>query len=199
MAEYTLHEGCDEATIAAADRAVALFTAAAMFASLSCSAFYLGEFRWALLCGALTHAFVVALTASERSFAMAEPAPAQPAGGASMHDETSDAAPMHHEAFDALVRDALDELPEFVQAELANNLCVQVSDDGHEHHAYGYYFGGTVASPEFDHLILIFRDTLLRDFAAHPHKLREQVRTTVRHEIAHHFGASERHVQRLGL
>ena len=101
--------------------------------------------------------------------------------------------------FEALVRAALDELPDFVQAELADNVAVVVSDEGHTYGAYGLYVGGTVAYPDHNYLIYVFRDTLVRDFGADPAELRRQVTITVRHEIAHHLGGDERHVQGLGL
>ncbi len=102
--------------------------------------------------------------------------------------------------FAQLVRDALDELPAFVRHELdAANVAVTVSDAGREHHAYGLYVGGSRAYDDYAHQILIFRDTLTRDFGADRDELRHQVTTTVRHEVAHHLGANERHVEELGL
>jgi predicted Zn-dependent protease with MMP-like domain len=47
--------------------------------------------------------------------------------------------------------------------------------------------------------IVIFRDTLLRDFGDDPDELRAQVTRTVRHELAHHLGADELGVRNLGL
>jgi len=101
--------------------------------------------------------------------------------------------------FDELVRAALDELPEFVQALLAGNLAVVVSDEGKLHNAYGMYVGVTAASADYNNRIFIYRDTLERDFGHDPEELRNEVRTTVRHEIAHHLGAREDEVRRLGL
>jgi len=107
--------------------------------------------------------------------------------------------PARDGSFESLVRVALDDLPDFVQVELADNVAVVVSDEGHAYGAYGLYVGGTVAYPDHNHLIYIFRDTLVRDFGADPAELRRQVTITVRHEIAHHLGGDERHVQGLGL
>lgn len=101
--------------------------------------------------------------------------------------------------FESIVRDALDELPAFLRSALENNVAVLVSDDGHKYRAYGYYFGGTVAGSDYDHRIYVFRDTLVRDFGSDPEELRRQITTTVRHEVAHHLGADERHVAGLGL
>ena len=49
------------------------------------------------------------------------------------------------------------------------------------------FFGGGGVPDE----ILIFRDTLVRDFGDDPERLRRQVIKTVRHEVGHHFGFDE--------
>jgi predicted Zn-dependent protease with MMP-like domain len=100
--------------------------------------------------------------------------------------------------FDELVVEALDELPEEFQ-EVLRRVPVVVSEQGHEHRAYGLYVGDTVARDNYPDKILIYRDTLERDFGHHPEVLREQVRRTVRHEIAHHLGWDEPGVRGLGL
>jgi predicted Zn-dependent protease with MMP-like domain len=109
-------------------------------------------------------------------------------------------ASLGDEEFEQLVRDALDELPDFVRHELeVANVAVTVSDGGHGFGAYGLYVGGSLAYDGWASQILIFRDTLTRDFGADRDELRHQVITTVRHEVAHHLGAGERHVRDLGL
>src|SRR5215217_848108 len=55
------------------------------------------------------------------------------------------------------------------------------------------------ARDDFPDRIIIFRDTLLRDFGHDPDELRAQVTRTVRHELAHHLGADELGVRELGL
>jgi predicted Zn-dependent protease with MMP-like domain len=47
--------------------------------------------------------------------------------------------------------------------------------------------------------ILIFRDTLVRDFGDDPERLRLQVIQTLRHEARHHLGFDETGVRKLGL
>jgi len=47
--------------------------------------------------------------------------------------------------------------------------------------------------------IVVYRDTLRRDFGHDPELLREQVTITVRHELAHHIGFDELGVRDLGL
>jgi predicted Zn-dependent protease with MMP-like domain len=100
--------------------------------------------------------------------------------------------------FDILVMDALDELPEEFQEVLAHTPVV-VSNLGHEYHAYGHYIGGTVARDTYPDRIVIYQDTLVRDFGHDPELLRAQVERTVRHEVAHHLGWDEPGVRGLGL
>jgi predicted Zn-dependent protease with MMP-like domain len=106
--------------------------------------------------------------------------------------------PYRDEDFKALVRAALDELPlEFHRA--LEHVAVVVSDGGRRRRAYGLYQGDTVAHDYFHDRIVIFRDTLLRDFGHDPELLKAQVTRTVRHELAHHLGWDERGVRGLGL
>jgi predicted Zn-dependent protease with MMP-like domain len=100
--------------------------------------------------------------------------------------------------FQALVRAAVDDLPlEFHRA--LEHVAIVVSDGGRKRRAYGLYEGDTVARDYFHDRIVIFRDTLLRDFGHDPALLRAQVTRTVRHELAHHLGWDEKGVRGLGL
>ncbi len=112
--------------------------------------------------------------------------------------EATEPDPYTDAGFRALVRAAIDELPLEFHAAL-EHVAVVVSDGGAEHHAYGYYEGDTVAHDYFHDRIVIFRDTLLRDFGRDPDLLKAQVTRTVRHELAHHLGWGERGVRGLGL
>jgi predicted Zn-dependent protease with MMP-like domain len=100
--------------------------------------------------------------------------------------------------FDELVMQALDDLPERFR-ELLERTPVVVSNRGHEHHAYGHYIGGTIARDIYPDRIVIYQDTLERDFGGDPELLRAQVERTVRHEVAHHLGWDEPGVRGLGL
>jgi predicted Zn-dependent protease with MMP-like domain len=100
--------------------------------------------------------------------------------------------------FEELVRQALDDLPDLLVKAL-DHVAVVISDKGHRHRAYGIYQGDTVARDNYPDRIVIFRDTLLRDFGHDPDELRAQVTRTVRHELAHHLGADELGVRELGL
>ena len=113
--------------------------------------------------------------------------------------EFADLDPRDPQDFEELVRDALDDLPDILRAALDRNVAVIISDHGRRHRAYGLYMGDTVASDTTSDRIVIFRDTLLRDFGHDPDELRAQVLRTVRHELAHHLGADELGVRELGL
>jgi predicted Zn-dependent protease with MMP-like domain len=100
--------------------------------------------------------------------------------------------------FDLLVAEAIDNLPQEFQ-ELLERTPVIVSHRGAEHRAYGRYYGDTVARENVENRIVIYQDTLERDFGHDPDLLRAQVERTVRHELAHHLGWREGGVQELGL
>jgi predicted Zn-dependent protease with MMP-like domain len=106
--------------------------------------------------------------------------------------------PLNDADFEELVRDALDDLPDLLRNALAH-VAVVVSDSGRARGAYGLYQGGTVAREDVHDRIVIFRDTLRRDFGHDPDLLRAQVTRTVRHELAHHVGFDELGVSRLDL
>ena len=111
--------------------------------------------------------------------------------------------------FEALVDRALDGLPSDLAA-LMDNVAVMVEDRPNpetlelhnEQTLYGLYEGvpltqrGQGYAGSLPDRITIFRSTLQRDFP--PHKLEEQVRVTVIHEIAHHFGFDEDRISELG-
>jgi predicted Zn-dependent protease with MMP-like domain len=106
--------------------------------------------------------------------------------------------PYDEDDFRALVRAAIDDLPvEFHRA--LEHVAVVVSDSGRRQRAYGLYQGDTIAQDYFHDRIVIFRDTLLRDFGHDPDLLRAQVTRTLRHELAHHLGWDEKGVRGLGL
>ena len=106
--------------------------------------------------------------------------------------------PRNPRDFEELVREALDDLPDLLLKAL-DHVAVVISDKGRRHRAYGLYQGDTAARDNYPDRIIIFRDTLLRDFGDDPDELRAQVTRTVRHELAHHLGADELGVRELGL
>lgn len=100
--------------------------------------------------------------------------------------------------FDLLVADAIDALPRDFQR-LLDDTPVVVSQLGAEHRAYGHYFGDTVARDNYPDRIVLYQDTLERDFGHDRNVLRAQVERTLRHELAHHLGWNELGVRDLGL
>ena len=109
---------------------------------------------------------------------------------------------MNAETFEQAVRDALDELPDWALPYL-ENVAVLVADDapGGED-LLGLYEG--VPETERGHeepfdpaRITIFRNPLLR-MTTDEADLRKEIRITVLHEIAHHFGISEKRLGELG-
>jgi predicted Zn-dependent protease with MMP-like domain len=106
--------------------------------------------------------------------------------------------PLNDEDFEELVRDALDDLPDLLRNALAH-VAVVISDGGRRRGAYGLYQGDGASRDNAHDRIVIFRDTLRRDFGHSPELLRDQVLRTVRHELAHHVGFDELGVSRLDL
>ena len=106
--------------------------------------------------------------------------------------------PLDDADFEELVRDALDDLPDLLRNALAH-VAVVISDRGRREGAYGMYQGDGATRDRAHDRIIIFRDTLRRDYGHDPEELREQVVRTVRHELAHHVGFDELGVSRLDL
>ncbi len=119
-----------------------------------------------------------------------------------MQNETRD--------FYELVETALEELPPEL-AELLENVAIVVDDwpeystplvSGESEVLYGLYEGVPLTQRTAGYYgflpdkITIFRGPLERDFS--PEELEEQVRITVVHEIAHHFGFDEDRLEELG-
>jgi predicted Zn-dependent protease with MMP-like domain len=106
-------------------------------------------------------------------------------------------------SFEALVEGALDEIPDEI-ARLVHNVVVLVEDDPPpgERGLLGLYEGVSLTERTSDHTglpdrITIFRRPLLarcRDAG----ELQREVRITVVHEVAHHFGIDDRRLHELG-
>ena len=120
---------------------------------------------------------------------------------------------MDEESFDRLVAEALDDLPPEL-AEMLDNVDVIVLPRPSVEHRrsvrirpwqtlYGLYQGVPLTKRSHNYglvapdTIFIFREPLLRDFRT-PEALRAQVRRTVLHELAHHFGISDARLHELG-
>jgi predicted Zn-dependent protease with MMP-like domain len=123
-------------------------------------------------------------------------------GVAAEPEETEflDLDPYDDDDFEELVRDALDDLPDLLRNLVENhNVAVVISDGGRRRRAYGLYHGDGATRDDVPDRIVIYRDTLRRDFGHDPDLLRDQVTRTVRHELAHHIGFDELGVRDLGL
>jgi predicted Zn-dependent protease with MMP-like domain len=100
--------------------------------------------------------------------------------------------------FETLVVDAIDRLPPEFQKAL-ERVAVIISELGEDEGAYGQYYGDGVARDDFEDRIVIYRDTLERDFGHDPELLAREVEKTLRHELGHHLGYREPGVRGLGL
>ena len=100
--------------------------------------------------------------------------------------------------FEELVREALDDLPDLLITRARPRRGGDLRQ-GPPPPRVRPVPGGRVARDDAPDRIVIFRDTLLRDFGDDPDELRAQVTRTVRHELAHHLGADELGVRELGL
>ncbi len=121
---------------------------------------------------------------------------------------------MHRARFESLVRRALAGLPEPIRRRLSNVDVVirhyptrsdlRQAGLGPRDALYGLYEGVPLTERGYDYnlvlpdKITIFQGPLEADFAD-DEELVQQVRVTVLHEIAHHFGLSEEAMEELGL
>ena len=105
-------------------------------------------------------------------------------------------------AFEALVAEALDDLPEYVRQRL-ENVAIVVDPDGSE--LLGLYEGVNrvdrtsgyhLVAP--DRITLFWKPILNEVGSADPDAIREEVRKTIIHEVAHHFGIGDAELERLG-
>lgn len=120
---------------------------------------------------------------------------------------------MHRDRFRRLVQRALRELPPAAREQL-NNLDIVIErepsaddlgetpgDGSAEHSLFGLYVGVPLVDRSDYHMtlpdrIVIFQGPLERAF--HQRDIPEQVRITVLHEIAHHFGIDDERLHALG-
>ena len=106
-------------------------------------------------------------------------------------------------AFEALVEQALDEIPEEIASQV-RNVVVLVEDEPPpgDRDLLGLYEGVSLTERMSDHTglpdrITVFRRPLLA-MCATPEELVREVRITVVHEIAHHFGIDDDRLHELG-
>ena len=105
--------------------------------------------------------------------------------------------------FEALVRDAIDALPERFRARL-DNVEIVIEDAPDRESLLGLYHGvplterGAGYTGVLPDKITIYRGPLERR-ARTMEELAEHVRVTVWHEIAHHFGIDDERLRELGM
>jgi predicted Zn-dependent protease with MMP-like domain len=104
--------------------------------------------------------------------------------------------------FEDQVRAALDELPPHIAKALRNVAVVVEDENPEDRDLLGLYHG--VPLPERGDMagalpdkISIYRIPLEESFPD-PEELREEIRITVLHELAHHFGLDEDRIAELG-
>jgi len=104
--------------------------------------------------------------------------------------------------FEALVVDALDDIPESLGRRM-DNVVVQVRDRSPDRHLLGLYQGIPLTEREtYGGLAMPDRITIYRlpicAMSADEDEVVEQIRITVVHEIAHHFGIDDERLEELG-
>ena len=112
------------------------------------------------------------------------------------------AVTMTNEEFEELVSEALDLIPrQFARA--MDNVVVLVEAHHPTRSLYGLYHGVALTSRTSNYswtlpdTITIYRDPILAN-ASDVEGAREQVTTTVIHEVAHHFGIDDDRLDELG-
>ena len=106
--------------------------------------------------------------------------------------------------FDRLVEEALDSLPSEIAARV-HNVVLLIEDDAppEDPDLLGIYDGVALTERAANHAgdlpdrILLFRNNLLA-MCETPEQLADEVRITVVHEIAHHFGIDDTRLDELG-
>ena len=110
---------------------------------------------------------------------------------------------MESSAFEQAIQAALDELPDWALPYLENVAILAEEEDPDDPDLLGLYMG--VPETERGHeepidppRILIFRLPLVAMCRGDEGRLREEIRITVLHEVAHHFGISDARLDELG-
>jgi len=115
---------------------------------------------------------------------------------------------MNHSQFEAVIREAMDSLPDWVHDGLDNIEVLVVGEPDEEldpdgEGLLGLYTGlplperGAEYAGELPDVIYIFRRPHL-ELGLPPDELREQIIRTLMHEIAHYFGIDDDHLDEIG-
>ena len=106
--------------------------------------------------------------------------------------------------FEEHVRAALDSLPPELQRAMSNVEIVVEDENREDPDLFGLYLGiplterGESYAGVLPDKIAIYRIPLEEEFGDDPEVLEEEIRITVVHEIAHHFGIDEDRLSELG-
>ena len=109
---------------------------------------------------------------------------------------------MRHAAFEAIVQEVMDTLPDWVH-EALEHIEIRVTDEPGEEDLLGLYLGTPLTERSLDDIvdqpdiIYIYRLPHL-EMDLPPDELREEIATTLIHEIAHYFGIDDDHLDDIG-
>ena len=107
--------------------------------------------------------------------------------------------------FEEVVERALESLPDQLAEAISNVQIVIEKQHPSDRHIYGYYTGvplterGAHYAGALPDKISVYRVPLEQDFGHDPQLLEEEIRITVIHELAHHFGIDDDRLEALGL
>jgi len=115
---------------------------------------------------------------------------------------------MDHDAFEAVVHDTLDRLPGWVRKALVNIDIIVLDEPDAEHDPdgeglLGLYLGlplperGVDYAGELPDIIYVYRLPHL-ELGLPEAELRDEIATTLIHEIAHYFGIDDDHLDEIG-
>ncbi len=109
---------------------------------------------------------------------------------------------MDPDRFESLVADALDALPEELGA-LMDNVVVIVEDEGDDPSLLGLYEGVPLTErDDYGFMVMPDRITIYRraicGVCRREEDVVEEVRVTIVHEVAHHFGIDDQRLDELG-
>jgi len=106
--------------------------------------------------------------------------------------------------FDEHVERAVDSLPPELRQAMSNVEIVVEEENAEDRDLFGLYLGIPLTDRDSGYSgalpdkIVIYRQPLVEEFGDDPEVLEDEIRITVLHEIAHHFGVDEDRLTELG-
>ncbi len=107
------------------------------------------------------------------------------------------------DAFEKLIVEAVESLPEFIKNKMENVVIVIDDEKAPEGNLLGLYHGipkterGASYTMVLPDKITIYKKTIIKESAGLEKKMRQLIQEVVWHEVAHHFGFDEAKVQEL--